>query len=85
MMSQFKNSFVAASPTSQSQGVKSSSSSYANKRPTLAGFVSGGSIGGDIYRTQSTSAYSPAAPVSGLNASGHQTSGETANQKNSER
>ncbi|KAJ0239950.1 DEAD-box ATP-dependent RNA helicase 24 [Hirschfeldia incana] len=43
VMSQFKNSFVAATPSSQA---------YPNKRPALTGFVSGGTIGGDMGRTQ---------------------------------
>ncbi|KAJ4850941.1 hypothetical protein Tsubulata_030367 [Turnera subulata] len=54
VMSQFKSNFVAASSNSQSQGFNSSSA-YANKRPALTGFVSGGSIGGDISRSQTTS------------------------------
>lgn len=50
MMSQFKSSFVAASPSSQNQGFSGNTSIAANKRPTLSGFVSGGSIGGDISK-----------------------------------
>ncbi|KAJ4850340.1 DEAD-box ATP-dependent RNA helicase 24 [Turnera subulata] len=53
VMAQFKSNFVAASSNSQSQGFNSSNA-YANKRPALTGFVSGGSIGGDISRTQTT-------------------------------
>ncbi|KAF2304788.1 hypothetical protein GH714_037976 [Hevea brasiliensis] len=49
MMGQFKSNFVAASSNPQS------SSAYANKRPALPGFVSGGSIGGDINRTRTNS------------------------------
>ncbi|EEF47251.1 DEAD-box ATP-dependent RNA helicase 24 [Ricinus communis] len=49
MMAQFKSSFVAASSNSQSP------SAYANNRPALRGFVSGGSIGGDLNITQTTS------------------------------
>ncbi|CAH8330441.1 unnamed protein product [Eruca vesicaria subsp. sativa] len=45
-MAQFKNSFVAATPSSQQ------SQAYPNKRPALTGFVSGGTIGGDMGRTQ---------------------------------
>ncbi|KDP28272.1 hypothetical protein JCGZ_14043 [Jatropha curcas] len=48
-MTQFKSNFVVASSNSQS------SNNYANKRSALPGFVSGGSIGGDINRTQTTS------------------------------
>ncbi|KAJ8748263.1 hypothetical protein K2173_000835 [Erythroxylum novogranatense] len=47
VMAQFKNNFVAASPNSQSHG-------FSNRR-ALSGFVSGGSIGGDINRSQTTS------------------------------
>lgn len=61
MMAQFKNSFVAASSNSQNQGLSNSTSASAHKRPALAGFVSGGSIGGDIHRTQATT-NSPAPP-----------------------
>lgn len=43
VMAQFKNSFVAATPSNQD---------YPNKRPALTGFVSGGTIGGDMGRTQ---------------------------------
>ncbi|CAN8314454.1 unnamed protein product [Cochlearia groenlandica] len=48
VMAKFKNSFVAATPSNpQNQG-------YPNKRPSLVGFVSGGTIGGDMgRRTQS--------------------------------
>ncbi|OWM62850.1 DEAD-box ATP-dependent RNA helicase 24 [Punica granatum] len=55
MMAQFKSSFVAASSNSQNQGVNSSSSMFANKRSALSGFVSGGTIGGDVQRSQTTS------------------------------
>ncbi|KAG2693309.1 hypothetical protein I3843_08G085800 [Carya illinoinensis] len=80
MMAQFKSNFVAAASNSQSQGMSNSSSAYANKRTALSGFVSGGSIGGDIYKTQTTSSFSPA--VSG-NSTNHSSS-ENANKKNSE-
>ncbi|KAG5251911.1 DEAD-box ATP-dependent RNA helicase [Salix suchowensis] len=57
VMAQFKSNFVAA--TSQGPGpgpgMNTSSSVYANKRPALRGFVSGGSIGGDMSRSQTTS------------------------------
>eukprot|EP00258_Populus_trichocarpa_P033194 XP_024449213.1 DEAD-box ATP-dependent RNA helicase 24 isoform X1 [Populus trichocarpa] len=55
VMAQFKNNFVAATSNSQSPGLNTSSSVYANKRPALRGFVSGGSIGGDMNRPQTTS------------------------------
>ncbi|XP_057439214.1 DEAD-box ATP-dependent RNA helicase 24 [Lotus japonicus] len=60
MMSQFKSSFVAASSNSQNQGFSNNKNMAANKRPTLAGFVSGGSIGGDINRRQFVASTSPA-------------------------
>lgn len=79
MMAQFKSSFVAASSTSQGQGFSNSSSI---RRPTLAGFVSGGTIGGDINRAQTASSLTTA-PTSGLNTS--QNTGQNTSQKNSER
>ncbi|GKU87031.1 hypothetical protein SLEP1_g1489 [Rubroshorea leprosula] len=82
MMTQFKSNFVAASSNCQSQGFSNGSSAHANKRPTLAGFVSGGTIGGDINRTQPSS-FSPT-PTSGANTTS-QKSGENSGQKNSER
>ncbi|KAF6143353.1 hypothetical protein GIB67_001297 [Kingdonia uniflora] len=48
MMAQFKNKFVAATPDSQSHGRET-------KRPALSGFVSGGSMGGDVRRAQASS------------------------------
>ncbi|RXH68425.1 hypothetical protein DVH24_030758 [Malus domestica] len=66
MMSQFKTKFVAASSNSPSQG--SANSSSVPNRQALRGFVSGGSIGGDVYRTQATSTITPApAPTSMVN------------------
>uniref|UniRef100_A0A803LLY8 Uncharacterized protein n=1 Tax=Chenopodium quinoa TaxID=63459 RepID=A0A803LLY8_CHEQI len=53
MMAQFKSSFVAASPDSQNQATNNSNV-YANKRPAMTGFVSGGTIGGDTNRPQAT-------------------------------
>ncbi|CAA0377483.1 unnamed protein product [Arabidopsis thaliana] len=64
VMAQFKNSFVAATPSNpQNQA-------YPNKRPSLMGFVSGGTIGGDMGRTQSQAP--PVAPTQ--NASSHNSS-----------
>ncbi|KAM7275725.1 hypothetical protein ACFE04_017591 [Oxalis oulophora] len=54
VMSRFKNSFVAASSNPQGQSLTSNSNAYQNNRPALSGFVSGGSIGGDVNRTQAT-------------------------------
>lgn len=79
MMTQFKSSFVSASSNSQSQGFSSSSSL---RRPTLSGFVSGGTIGGDINRFQPASSFTTA-PTSGLNTS--QNSGQNTSQRMSER
>ncbi|XP_076905479.1 DEAD-box ATP-dependent RNA helicase 24-like isoform X1 [Bidens hawaiensis] len=53
VMAQFKSSFVAASSNSQNQGLLNS-----NKKMVLPGFVSGGSIGGDV-RPPSTTTSSP--------------------------
>ncbi|KAK9984325.1 hypothetical protein SO802_033850 [Lithocarpus litseifolius] len=80
-MAQFKSKFVAASSNSQNQGLSNSSSAYANKRTALPGFVSGGSIGGDVYRTQTTISFRPA--MSGVNTTS-QISTENATQKNPE-
>ncbi|KAF3560405.1 hypothetical protein F2Q69_00010273 [Brassica cretica] len=73
VMAQFKNSFVAAATPSnpQSQG------GYPNKRPSLMGFVSGGTIGGDMGRTQSQT---PPVTASHNSASLH-----NASQKNPQR
>lgn len=79
IMSQFKNSFVAASSNSQNQG---GSGSYPNKRMTIPGFVSGGSIGSDPYVSRSTN--SSATPATSAGNSNSQSSGQNANQKNSE-
>lgn len=48
MMAQFRSNFVPASSNSQSQFVQNSSGVQANKRMVLPGFVSGGTIGGDM-------------------------------------
>ncbi|KAA8549073.1 hypothetical protein F0562_000757 [Nyssa sinensis] len=82
MMAQFKSNFVAASSDPQNQGVNNSSGTYANKKMVLPGFVSGGSIGGDINTVQTTSSLSPA-PISRGNTTS-QSSREYANQKNPE-
>ncbi|PIA36967.1 hypothetical protein AQUCO_03100010v1 [Aquilegia coerulea] len=52
MMTQFKNKFVAATSDSQKPGANSNSSTSGIGRTVLSGFVSGGSIGGDINRAQ---------------------------------
>ena len=69
VMAQFKNSFVAATPSNP----QSSQGGYPNKRPSLMGFVSGGTIGGDMGRTQTQ-----APPVAAShNASLHNSSQKT--------
>lgn len=76
MIAQFKSSFVAASSAPPSQGSNNSYSVPANRRPTLAGFVSGGSIGGGSN--------SPTPPASRVNSYAPN-AGEYSSQKNSER
>lgn len=85
-MTQFKSKFVAASSNSQYQGFSNSLGTNANKRTTLRGFVSGGSIGGDVNAAWATNLSTPAAapPMSGGHPT-YQTSREDASQKNSER
>ncbi|KAI3981958.1 hypothetical protein MKX01_018864 [Papaver californicum] len=61
MMTEFKNSFLAATSSSQNQG-SSNNSNYGASR--LHGFSSGGSIGGDI---KTNSSFSPAPPNPGVN------------------
>ncbi|KAM1514277.1 hypothetical protein FF2_025483 [Malus domestica] len=83
MMSQFKTKFVAASSNSPSQG--SANSSSVPNRQALRGFVSGGSIGGDVYRTQATSTITPApAPTSMVNKTATPNTGQNSSQKPSE-
>ncbi|KAF8401320.1 hypothetical protein HHK36_012254 [Tetracentron sinense] len=82
MMTQFKSSFVAATSDSQNQGKNNNSSTYADKRPVLAGFVPGGSIGGGNNRAQTANLFSPP-PMSGGNTT-NQSSKENGNQKNPE-
>ncbi|KAB2611999.1 DEAD-box ATP-dependent RNA helicase 24-like [Pyrus ussuriensis x Pyrus communis] len=74
MMSQFKTKFVAASSNSPSEG--SGNNSSVPNRPALRGFVSGGSIGGDVYRTQTASTITPAPPTSVANKTAAQNTGE---------
>ena len=89
MMAQFKSNFVAATTlsSSQNQGSSKSSSVYANKRPVLQGFVSGGTIGGDTNRAQTTNSFIPAhapAPMS-VEKTSDQNSGQNVSHRNSER
>ncbi|KAF7127196.1 hypothetical protein RHSIM_Rhsim11G0030400 [Rhododendron simsii] len=60
-MTQFKSKFVAASSNSQYQGLSNSSGTNANMRTPLRGFVSGGSIGGDVNAAWATNLSTPAA------------------------
>uniref|UniRef100_A0A803LF34 RNA helicase n=1 Tax=Chenopodium quinoa TaxID=63459 RepID=A0A803LF34_CHEQI len=77
MMAQFKSSFVAASPDSQNQATNNSNV-YANKRPAMTGFVSGGTIGGDSNRPQAT-------PTTNFTpAPGGSIGGQNADQKSNE-
>ncbi|GFZ13805.1 P-loop containing nucleoside triphosphate hydrolases superfamily protein [Actinidia rufa] len=81
-MPQFKSNFVAASSNSQNQSINNSSGAYANKRMVLPGFVSGGSIGGDVNAAWTTNSPNPA-PTSGGNPTNQNPRGNTS-QKNSE-
>lgn len=56
MMAQFRSSFVPASSNYQNQFVQNSSGVQANKRMVLPGFVSGGTIGGDMPAAKLNSA-----------------------------
>ncbi|KAK9086289.1 hypothetical protein Syun_028683 [Stephania yunnanensis] len=78
MMAQFKSNFVAAS--SDSQG-----NTFSNKRPTLTGFVSGGSIGGDINRAQTASSSVPTPGSGTTNTNGSQRSSESSRDRARER
>jgi len=66
-MAQFKSNFVAATSNPQSEG-----RNQATSRPVLAGFVSGGSIGGEAYKAQSATNAKPAGGIA--NANGNQKS-----------
>ncbi|KAG8389570.1 hypothetical protein BUALT_Bualt02G0242900 [Buddleja alternifolia] len=80
IMAQFKNSFVPASSNSHNQFVSSSSGVQANKRTVLAGFVSGGTIGGEMHAPKINSTTAPASA-----STPEQNSRETAKQTQSER
>ncbi|KAI3414409.1 uncharacterized protein J3R85_016415 [Psidium guajava] len=81
MMAQFKSNFVAAASNSQNQGINRSSNMHASKRPAMTGFVSGGTIGGDDYKAQTTKSYST--PTLGVNPTGQRPT-ENAGHRNSE-
>ncbi|WOL04025.1 DEAD-box ATP-dependent RNA helicase 24 [Canna indica] len=79
MMAQFKSNFVAASSSSKSN-VPSIG------RPALAGFVSGGSIGGESYTAQSVSSFVPASKNEGnRNENGNPKSSESSRDRPRER
>ncbi|KAG1338805.1 DEAD-box ATP-dependent RNA helicase 24 [Cocos nucifera] len=75
MMAQFKSNFVAATSSPQSEG-RNQCSISSSGRPVLRGFVSGGLIGGEPYKSQPAASFTPASN-SGGNTS------ENGNQKNS--
>ncbi|KAF9619822.1 hypothetical protein IFM89_009573 [Coptis chinensis] len=82
MMARFKSSFVAATPDFQNQGT------VAVTRPVLTGFVSGGSIGGDINRAQITTSNNlPHTSVTTQNSreNGGQKNGESSRDRPRER
>ncbi|XP_059311790.1 DEAD-box ATP-dependent RNA helicase 24 [Lycium ferocissimum] len=81
MMTQFKNSFVAASSNSQNQGMINTAAANPNKRMVLQGFVSGGTIGGDTNTSRASSTFTAA--TSGAYTSS-QPARDGANQKSSE-
>ncbi|XP_059625557.1 DEAD-box ATP-dependent RNA helicase 24 isoform X1 [Cornus florida] len=81
VMAQFKSNFVAAASNTQNQGVNHSLGSNANKKTMLSGFVSGGTIGGDINTGQTTNSSGPA-PSRGNTTS--QSCKENASQQNPE-
>ncbi|KAL8054665.1 hypothetical protein ABFX02_04G007100 [Erythranthe guttata] len=69
MMSQARNNFVPASSNSQNQFLQSSAGGQTHRRTALPGFVSGGTIGGDIHApkingTSSTASASNTTPSS---------------------
>ncbi|KAL8191972.1 hypothetical protein R6Q57_028093 [Mikania cordata] len=79
VMAQFKSSFVAASSNSQNQGLINP-----NKKMVLPGFVSGGSIGGDVRPPSATSSSSLTAMSTGNTTSqytGHGSQGSSGRSK----
>lgn len=63
MMAQFKSNFVAASSNPQNQGLSNSTGMNPNKKMALPGFVSGGTIGGDINSSRASSTSNAATSV----------------------
>ncbi|KAL6525902.1 DEAD-box ATP-dependent RNA helicase 24 [Orobanche minor] len=79
MMAQFRKSFVPASSNSENQFAQNSSGVQTNKRMVLPGFVSGGTIGGDMHAAKINSAAPTASNTSNANTR------EVANQTHSGR
>lgn len=80
IMAQFKNSFVPASSNSHNQFVSNSAGVQANKRTVLSGFVSGGTIGGEMHAPKINSTTAPASASTPT-----QSSRETAKETHTER
>ncbi|KAK9704760.1 hypothetical protein RND81_07G009300 [Saponaria officinalis] len=80
MMARFKSSFVAASPTLQTQGT-SNANAY---KPALSGFVAGGVIGGDANRPRQAPMSNFVAASGGTESIATQNSGQNASQRSSE-
>ncbi|XP_008808687.1 DEAD-box ATP-dependent RNA helicase 24-like [Phoenix dactylifera] len=76
MRAQFKSNFVAATSNPFGDG-RNQSSVSSTGRPVLAGFVSGGSIGGEAYKLQPATSFTPTSKLGGNTC-------ENGNQKNSE-
>lgn len=83
VMAQFKSNFVAASSSTQNQGPSTNSGMQANNRMVLPGFVSGGSIGGDIKISAQMNSSSNVTSMSVRDAASQ--NGEKSSQTNSER
>ncbi|KAH7676417.1 RNA helicase protein [Dioscorea alata] len=81
MMAQFKSNFVSASSSSQSDSRNQAS----NSRPVLKGFVSGGSIGGDTYKSQPAPSFSSGPPAGNTRDSENQKTPESSRDRPRER
>ncbi|XP_072976138.1 DEAD-box ATP-dependent RNA helicase 24 [Typha angustifolia] len=85
MMQQFKSNFVAAAANSQSYD-RTQSVTIPSARPVLRGFVSGGTIGGEMYKTQpATSVTSPSNPGGNRSENGNQKNPESSRDRPRER
>ncbi|KAL6504988.1 DEAD-box ATP-dependent RNA helicase 24 [Orobanche gracilis] len=67
MMAQFRKSFVPASSNSENQFALNTSGVQTNKRMVLPGFVSGGTIGGNMHAAKITSTAPTASNTSNAN------------------